>query len=515
MALRGLSVAGAVLPFEAAECLVGPRGPPQPRKEEFMLRELSPVIGAFLITSVAGGLLAEPARATDLEGPRIGFSPHAGAAFWLDDIDLATDVLFGGRIDLGFGPYFGIEGTVDLTPTHRKGDSDAFDRVTHASGGVILRLAPHHVVSPYLVGGYANLHFDPSGGGEQNIRGWEAGGGVEIRVAGGAGRRVDLRLDARNVFLSADEPSPYADTIQNTLLVTAGLRFAMGPGPRDEDGDGVFDREDECPQSPALALVDARGCPLDGDGDGVFDGLDRCPATVAGALVDASGCALDSDDDGVPDGIDQCPGTPPLASVDASGCGKDGDGDGVLDGIDRCPDTAPGASVDPSTGCTLDGDGDGVPDGIDVCEGTPPNVAVDERGCPVPTSRRESELLDTGMIRLSTVRFQSGKAELRPESYDSLREVGLILAKWPQLRIEIGGHTDSVGAEDFNQKLSEERAQAVFRWLLENFPSASTSQYTVRGYGESRSIDTNDTPEGRAENRRVEFRVLNRETLRQ
>lgn len=480
-----------------------------------MLRKLSPAVGAILITLFELGPSAGPARATDIEGARIGFSPHAGAAFWLDDIDLATDVLFGGRIDLGLGPYFGIEGTVDLTPTHRDGDVDAFNRVTHVSAGAILRLAPHHVVSPYLVGGFANLHFDPSGGGEENIRGWEAGGGVEIRLAGGAGRRVDLRLDARNVFLSADDPSPFADTIQNTLLVTAGLHFAMGAGPRDSDDDGVPDREDDCPHTPALALVDAFGCPLDTDGDGVFDGVDRCPGTLDGAVVDASGCALDTDRDGVPDGVDRCANTPPLAVVDATGCGLDGDGDGVFDGIDRCPETLAGARVDPLTGCALDSDGDGVADGIDACDGTPAQVKVDARGCPVPTSRRESELLDTGMIRLSTVRFQSGKAELRAESFESLREVGLILAKWPQLRIEIGGHTDSVGAEELNQRLSEERAQAVFVWLLENFPSASTSQYTVRGYGEGRSIATNDTPEGRAENRRVEFRVLNRETLEQ
>ena len=292
-----------------------------------MLRKLSPMVGAIHIALLAMVFASSPARASDIEGPRIGFSPHAGAAFWLDDIDLATDILFGGRIDVGFGPYFGVEGTVDLTPTHREGDSNAFDRVTHVSAGAIVRLTPERRVSPYLVGGYANLHFDPSGGSETNIRGWELGGGLEIRVAGATGRRVDLRLDARNVFLSADDPSPYADSIQNTLLVTAGLRFAMGADPRDSDLDGVTDKNDLCPGTPVGAKVDARGCPLDSDGDGVFDGIDRCPDTVTGARVDEHGCALDSDGDGVPDGIDQCPDTPPLAVVDAAGCAIDSDGD--------------------------------------------------------------------------------------------------------------------------------------------------------------------------------------------
>jgi OmpA-OmpF porin, OOP family len=470
-----------------------------------------------LVSSIVLVLFAScgvmPARA-EIEGPRIGFSPHLGAALWLDDIDLATDVLFGGRVGLGMNPWVGIEGTIDVTPTHLDGDSDAFERVTHASLGVIFRLLPYRAWTPYLVGGYANLHFDPSGGGESNIRGFEAGGGFEVRLLSAPGRRVDLRVDARNVFLDADAPSLYADSIQNTLLLTAGLNFTMGGSPRDTDGDGVPDRLDACGGTPPGATVDARGCPSDSDGDGIFDGIDRCPDTQAGALVDAYGCPVDSDGDGVFDGIDRCPDTPARAIVDARGCPIDSDGDGVYDGLDRCPETPAGAVVDES-GCPIDSDGDGVYDGIDRCPDTPSGVKVDERGCPIPTSIRETELLDTGLIRLSNVRFESGKATLRPESYVVLREVGAILARWPQLRIEIGGHTDSIGPEDFNLRLSEQRAQAVYEWLVENFPSASTSQYIVRGYGESRSIATNDTAEGRAENRRVEFRVLNREVLEQ
>ena len=476
-----------------------------------MLRRLPGTL-AFLCGAL---LLAAPARADEAEGLRVHFSPHAGAALWLDDIDLATDVLFGGRFGVGYGPYFGLEGTVDLTPTHVDGDADLFNRVTHVSGAAVVRLAPYARVTPYLTAGWANLHFDPGYGSESNSQGFEAGGGVEIRLAGATGRRVDLRLDARNVFLSRDLPGGVDESPQNTLLLSAGVQFTLGGDPRDTDLDGVPDRRDECARTPLRAVVDDNGCPLDTDRDGVFDGIDLCPDTPHNAMVGPDGCALDSDGDGVVDGVDTCPDTPTGARVDARGCGLDADGDGVFDGLDACPDTPAGASVDPLDGCALDGDGDGVPDGIDRCEGTPAGVRVDEEGCPVPTSQREAELLDTGMIRLSNVTFESGSAVLKPGSYEVLREVGTILSRWPQLRIEIGGHTDSVGSEQANQELSEQRAQAVYRWLVQNFPATSVEQFTVRGYGETRSISTNDTALGRSQNRRVEFKVLNREVLRQ
>jgi outer membrane protein OmpA-like peptidoglycan-associated protein len=218
----------------------------------------------------------------------------------------------------------------------------------------------------------------------------------------------------------------------------------------------------------------------------------------------------DADGDGVMDGADRCPGTPPGATVDASGCPRDSDGDGVYDGIDQCPDTPKGATVD-ARGCPQDSDGDGVYDGIDQCPGTPAGTRVDEKGCPV--SEKEAELLDTGELRLQDVRFDTNQATLKAESYPILDEVGAILSKWPQLRIEIGGHTDSQGAETYNQGLSERRAKAVLDYLGSKF-SIQTDQYMVKGYGESAPIASNDTPEGRARNRRVVFKVLNREVLK-
>jgi outer membrane protein OmpA-like peptidoglycan-associated protein len=222
--------------------------------------------------------------------------------------------------------------------------------------------------------------------------------------------------------------------------------------------------------------------------------------------------AVDSDGDGVLDGADQCPDTPKGATVDARGCPMDSDGDGVYDGIDQCPDTPGGAVVD-MRGCPQDTDGDGVYDGIDKCPDTPKGVQVDATGCTVVTSKKEAELLDTGTLRLENVYFDTNKATLKPESYASLDEAGGILAKWPQLRIEVAGHTDSQGDEAYNQDLSQRRAQAVLDYLLGKFP-LTAEQFSVKGYGESAPIADNGTKEGRAQNRRVELKVLNREILK-
>jgi len=275
----------------------------------------------------------------------------------------------------------------------------------------------------------------------------------------------------------------------------------------------VPDKKDKCPNTPHGARVDANGCPLDTDGDGVYDGLDQCPDTPKGATVDAKGCPNDSDGDGVLDGLDQCPDTPKGATVDVKGCPMDSDGDGVLDGIDQCPNTPKGAKVD-AKGCPMDSDGDGVPDGIDQCPDTPKGLKVDATGCPIEVTERETELLDTGMIRLQNVNFETNKADILPDSYPTLDAVGLLLTKWPQLKVEIGGHTDSRGSAVKNQKLSEARATSVRSYILSKYPTLDPKQFTVKGYGKSKPIAPNTNDLNMAKNRRVEFVVQNKDVLK-
>jgi len=229
--------------------------------------------------------------------------------------------------------------------------------------------------------------------------------------------------------------------------------------PLDSDGDGVTDDMDQCPGTPAGVAVDGKGCPLDSDGDGVYDYMDQCPGTPAGVAVDARGCPLDSDGDGVYDYMDQCPGTPAGVAVDGKGCPLDSDGDGVYNDTDQCPDTPQGAHVN-QVGCWI----------------------------------------------LEGVLFDSAKWRIKPEAYPELSQVIRVLRNNPTLNVEVQGHTDNRGSKTYNQKLSENRAKAVMNYLVDK--GISAGRLSAKGFGFNRPFASNDTPEGRAMNRRVELKPL-------
>ena len=235
-------------------------------------------------------------------------------------------------------------------------------------------------------------------------------------------------------------------------------------------------------------------------------------ATI-GIQISRGGKSKDADLDGVRNWLDKEPNTPIGAKVDAQGRSMDSDGDGVLDGIDQCPDTPKGAVVD-AKGCPVDSDGDGVPDGIDKCPNTPPGLKVDATGCPIEVSEKETELLDTGMIRLQNVNFDTGKATIKPDSYPVLDDVGKVLLQYPMLTMEVGGHTDNTGAKAKNVALSEQRAKAVLDYIEQKFPALDKSHFTAVGYGPEVPVASNGTALGRAKNRRVEFRVTNKDVLK-
>jgi OOP family OmpA-OmpF porin len=216
----------------------------------------------------------------------------------------------------------------------------------------------------------------------------------------------------------------------------------------------------------------------------------------------------------------------------------DWDGDGVPNRLDRCGNTPKGCMVD-DYGCESDFDGDGVCDGTDLCNDTPPGMRVDARGCaasqqtrayqapterpserpmPVkpaptePTDEVHRQLLATGSIRLENVYFEFASAKLLPESEETLRKVGQTLEKFSALRFEIEGHTDSRGSAKYNEKLSQQRAEAVRAFLIENF-RLKPEHYRSRGYGESRLETDERNEEERLRNRRVVLRLLNPEDL--
>ena len=167
----------------------------------------------------------------------------------------------------------------------------------------------------------------------------------------------------------------------------------------------------------------------------------------------------------------------------------DSDGDGVVDAKDQCPDTPAGVTVD-ATGCAVDSDGDGVADYKDECPDTRPNLVVDDKGCPVEAR------MDLN------VEFETNKAEIKPKHTDELNRAGEFLQNHPNARMLIEGHTDSIGAADYNQQLSERRAASVKNYLVEEF-NIDPDRLQAKGYGESRPVATNETAAGRQENRRV------------
>jgi len=205
----------------------------------------------------------------------------------------------------------------------------------------------------------------------------------------------------------------------------------------------------------------------------------------------------DADGDGVSDSRDMCPDTPDGVMVDARGCPRDSDSDGVADDRDQCPNTYPGARVD-ARGCELDGDGDTVVDRLDECPNTRADVRVDVKGCEI-----------RAVIKLPGVNFETNSDRLLPGAEQVLDDAVATMRMNRDLVVEVAGHTDSDGSAEYNEGLSERRAITVRDYLINR--GANSGNFTVMGYGEALPIADNSTAEGKARNRRVELRVLNKD----
>lgn len=452
-------------------------------------------------------LVATPALAARGEKGEWEFGLYAGSA-QMDDygpFNPENAPLYG----LRFGYFATPLTSVELSIQRLSADTDLdtalglpeedFD-VNSARLNVLWNLLAGKSFRPFFTAGMGAERIDAGDLGKSNDLGFNAGLGLRWFL----GNSFGVRLDGRAVVVDADDLGRQVN-IEGAL----GLLWAFGgAAPSDSDNDGVTDRRDKCPDTPAGATVDERGCPIDSDGDGVPDGIDRCADTPKGTPVDEKGCPRDSDGDGVGDGQDACPNTPAGATVDARGCPTDGDGDRVFDGLDACPDTPRGATVD-SRGCPLDSDRDGVPDGLDRCPDTPAGAEVDSDGCPTePKEPKAAPLFEQGRktLVLEGVNFATSKADLTPDSSGVLDRVSASLKDWPEVRVEIGGHTDSTGGDAFNLDLSRRRAAAVKDYLVAK--GIDSSRLASKGYGETKPIADNRTKEGRAKNRRVELTRL-------
>ena len=276
--------------------------------------------------------------------------------------------------------------------------------------------------------------------------------------------------------------------------IFAAIRIPIPFGkPRDRDNDKVSNRMDKCKDIPGV--WEFRGCP-DTDGDGIPDHTDDCPG-IAGPREN-NGCPYpDTDGDGVLDKDDACIDVP--GPLENAGCPwPDTDGDGIPDKDDACIDM-PGPAE--NQGCPWpDTDGDGVLDKDDDCPHTP--GPADNKGCPV-LEEKEQEIIQTAFGHLE---FENGKSVIKVSSYKTLEELGLLLITRPDAKLRIAGHTDEIGSEDFNMKLSRERALAVKKFLEEN--GVPGSRMIVEYYGETQPVADNNTDEGRAKNRRVELNIV-------
>jgi OmpA-OmpF porin, OOP family len=167
----------------------------------------------------------------------------------------------------------------------------------------------------------------------------------------------------------------------------------------------------------------------------------------------------------------------------------DSDQDGVTDDLDRCPGTPIGVKVD-ARGCPLDSDGDGVYDYLDKCPGTPKDAKVNAQGCWI----------------LGGILFDTNKSDIKPDFYPELDAVVAVLEKNTALNIKIKGHTDNIGKAAYNMKLSESRAKAVMEYLVKK--GIDPQRLSAKGYGLTLPMAGNDTPHGRAKNRRVELEPI-------
>ena len=371
-------------------------------------------------------------------------APMAGFIFYLDEPNIDDQAIMGGRIGYFITEKISLEGSFEYSFSEFKSgpgtpEDPAYDGL-NANHYFILVNGRYHF-GTVLAENLFPYVLAGIGGSilDTGIFGFDDGG-----FAGNYGAGIEYRF-TDNLFLRSDvrhllSTSPSESNVVLSVGVSLNL-FGEKPLPP--------------PPPPPPPVV----APKDSDGDGVVDPKDECPGTPRGCIVDERGCQLDSDGDGVCDGIDQCPDTPKGCMVDERGCPLDSDGDGVCDGIDQCPDTPKGAR------------------------------RLDEKGC--------------SPISAMGIRFQFDKATIQPSSYAELDQFVTFLKNNPNLRGEIQGHTDSKGKAEYNQKLSERRAEAVRQYFISK--GIPASQMTTKGYGMTRPIADNATEEGRAQNRRIEY----------
>lgn len=366
---------------------------------------------------------------------------------------------FGLRVGLYPVGAFGVELEGSLLPTQAKATGltgKASALFFSARGHLVLQLPLANLV-PFIAGGVGAWGvYSKDGSGEDVDLGIHFGGGLKYYAT----RYLAVRADVRDVLLDRRFTPDKNSLDTHNLEVLLGLSVTLG-------------REKEVPPPPPPPPPPE---PVDQDGDGINDDVDKCPmeAETFNQFQDEDGCPeSDKDADGFWDRPEQ-DACPDEAGVEPDGCPiRDTDGDGVLDPEDHCveePETA--------------------------------NGFQDEDGCPDEVPKEEVAKF-SGSIK--GIQFENGKSTIRPDSLPTLDSAIELFNKYPTLKVQISGHTDSSGRASSNQLLSEVRAEAVKTYMVSK--GVDAARITTQGLGETQPIDTNRTRAGRANNRRIEFSI--------
>lgn len=507
---------------------------------------VSSQLGARL---AAGVTIAEPVR-VDLRMPAYPVNGVVGAeGFALGDLRIGATVAALDYDDegvaLSFGPFLDLPtgdnaaftgGTFDTgVVAAAGGQTGAFGWTTNAgfTVGQTTALGDLDLGNAALVGAGCSVEAAP---------GFRIGAELGGQIGLGTGSTSDTSPLEWDGYLSYAQPTGIVGALAfgtgvvagvgaPDFRVTAAIAYHYRGGPPDADRDGVADVADACINEPedADGFKDEDGCPeADNDEDGLADAVDPCPnqAEDVDGFRDEDGCPdVDNDGDSIVDADDACPDQAGLATT--GGC-PDRDGDGLGDAEDLCPDVA---GTRAQRGCP-DRDGDGFFDADDACpdwagpketKGCPdrdkdlvpdfrdkcPDVPADPQADPARSDGCPSRVVVTRdkIVIKEKVFFDTGKATIQARSFGLLDDVAAAFAQNPDiLKVEVAGHTDSQGADAANLTLSQKRADAVVSYLINK--GIGPERLSPVGFGEAKPIASNDTADGRAENRRVEFTIL-------
>ncbi|MEO8087410.1 MAG: OmpA family protein [Bacteroidota bacterium] len=463
---------------------------------------------------------ADKKTAISLYGCTIQYKGELGNQF------LKTDNLLG---TIGFSVAQYISPSFNLGLMYRYGDVNFINVNEELSGSIgNMNLFIHYKffngkifkenarIGPYLVTGFGGSDWKERKPKKTHFTDafLPLGAGFKIHIS----NSFDILLQCEYHFTMSDlydnsDAEKGKDAFLHTMI---GLSYNISEG-KDSDKDNVKDKKDHCPGTPVGVAVDNSGCPLDRDSDGVADYLDRCPdfpgqysalgcpdqdgdsiadgddhcPAIAGPTL-TFGCP-DRDLDGVLDADDACPDMKGIVSL--HGC-PDRDEDGVADKDDACPDEKGIAALQ---GCP-DRDGDGIADKDDLCPDSTGIAA--NKGCP-EVKEEVKKLFEQALTGLQ---FETGKETIKKSSYHILDEVVKAMIENHQYKLVISGHTDNTGSAAKNLELSEKRAAAAKYYLTSH--GIEEARINSGGYGDTLPVADNKTKNGRAKNRRVEFKVV-------